>query len=338
MITQAFTDLEKSVTMLNRRPEVEDAPNAQVWKKSTSRTDNQAGEIVLRDVTFRYKVDSTKRDLGSALHQTHKGVSRHGLRRGREAQGFVDEGVNRKKKINGEEDKSEPIQLGGVTDINFSVPAGKTAALVGPSGSGKTTIVRLVLRMYDPDIGSVHVDGHDVKSLTQESLRQNIGVVAQDTILFNASLRDNIIYGKEDATEDEVWAAVRAAALETFVLGLPEKLDTLVGERGMKLSGGERQRVGLARCIIKDPEVVLLDEATSALDSATEREIQHNIADVCKGRTTLMIAHRLSTARRADEIIVLNEGRIVEQGTHDGLLTKKGHYHKMWSLQTESDT
>ena len=342
MITQAFTDLEKSVTMLNRRPEVEDDPNALVWKKPNPRTEINGGEIVLRDVTFRYKVDSTKHDLGSALHQNYKGVSRHGLRRGRESQGFVDEGVNRNKKgkEKEEEEVTEPLQLGGVTNVDFTVPAGKTAALVGPSGSGKTTIVRLVLRTYDPDHGSVHVNGYDVKSLTQESLRQNIGVVAQDTILFNASLRDNIIYGKEDANDEEIWAAVRAAALESFALGLPDKLDTLVGERGMKLSGGERQRVGLARCIIKDPEVVLLDEATSALDSATEREIQRNIADVCRGRTTLMIAHRLSTARRADEIIVLDKGKIIERGTHDALLTKKGNYCKMWNLQTarESDS
>jgi ABC-type multidrug transport system fused ATPase/permease subunit len=338
MITQAFTDLEKAVTMLNRRPEVQDAPDAVVWKRPSVRTPGDTGEIIFRNVSFHYKVGSRKRDLGTALNGTHNGVARHGLRRGREAMGFVDEGVNRRKKGAGEteEDDEQLVLLGGVTNIDFKVAAGKTAALVGPSGSGKTTLVRLVLRMYDPDEGMISVDGHGVKGLTQESLRQNIGVVAQDTILFNATLRENITYGKEDATDEEVWAAVRTAALESFVLGLPDKLDTLVGERGMKLSGGERQRVGLARCIIKDPELVLLDEATSALDSATEREIQRNIVDVCRGRTTLMIAHRLSTARHADEIIVLEKGKIVERGSHEELLGKKhGHYAKMWHLQAE---
>ena len=338
MLTQAFTDLEKVVTMLNRRPEVEDSPESVEWVKPTTRVHGNTGEIVLNNVSFHYKVDGQKRDLGMALHEGYgKAVNRHGLRRGREAVGFVDEGVNRKRQRQDEEDVEDekPLKLGGVSQINFRVLAGKTAALVGPSGSGKTTIVRLVLRMYDPDEGTVHVDGHNVKELKQESLRHNIGVVAQDTILFNASLRDNITYGKENATEEEIWAVVRTAALESFVKNLPDKLDTLVGERGMKLSGGERQRVGLARCIIKEPELVLLDEATSALDSATEREIQKNIADVCRGRTTLMIAHRLSTARRANEIIVLDKGRIVERGSHDALLELNGQYAQMWHLQTD---
>jgi ABC-type multidrug transport system fused ATPase/permease subunit len=193
--------------------------------------------------------------------------------------------------------------------------------------------------MYDTDTGAVLVDGHNVRHLTQESLRQHIGVVAQDTILFNASMRDNIVYGKQDATEEQVWGAVRAAALEEFVKGLPQQLDTTVGERGMKLSGGERQRVGLARCIIKDPTIILLDEATSALDSSTEREIQRNIKVICQNRTTIMIAHRLSTARNADEIVVLQKGEIVERGTHDELLqiTPTGHYARMWHIQTTGD-
>lgn len=179
----------------------------------------------------------------------------------------------------------------------------------------------------------------------QQSLRSNIGVVAQDTVLFHASLRDNITYGKEDATEEEIWEAVRLSALDKLVNSLPEKLDTLVGERGMKLSGGERQRVGLARCIIKKPKLILLDEATSNLDSTTEKKIQRNIltpqtASICKGRTTLMIAHRLSTARQSDVIIVLDKGCVVETGTHEDLLalgTEKGMYAKMWRDQMEGD-
>jgi len=220
-------------------------------------------------------------------------------------------------------------------------------ALVGPSGSGKTTITRLILRMYDPDSGGVLVDNLNVKSLKQESLRSNIGIVAQDTVLFHASLRDNIVYGKENATDEEVWEAVKTSALEPLVKSLPEGLDTLVGERGMKLSGGERQRVGLARCIIKQPKLILLDEATSSLDSGTEKEIQRNIfnpetaAKVMKGRTCLMIAHRLSTARRADIILVLDKGKLVEQGTHDELLAlgkEKSKYARMWSDQMEGNT
>ena len=200
--------------------------------------------------------------------------------------------------------------------------------------------------MYDRDSGGVLVDKINVKSLLQQSLRSNIGIVAQDTVLFHASLKDNIIYGKEDATDEEVWEAVRISALEPLVKSLPEGLDTLVGERGMKLSGGERQRVGMARCIIKKPKLVLLDEATSALDSSTEREIQRNIltpqtSSVMKGRTTLMIAHRLSTARRADIILVLDKGKLIEQGTHDELLAigaEHGKYAQMWRDQVQGDS
>jgi len=339
MITQAFTDLEKAVTMLMRVPDVQDEPGAIVWNPKS-----KSGDIVFQNVTFRYKVDGARQSCLGGLAKDDLlnggmggGGGRHGGRRGRMALGYVDEGVS-KKNATDEETPAKKVQLGGVCNINFSVPGGKTTALVGASGSGKTTLVRLVLRMYDTDVGNVLVDGQNVRRLTQESLRSNIGVVAQDTILFNASLRENIVYGKADATEEEVWAAVRAAALEEFVQGLPQKLETVVGERGMKLSGGERQRVGMARCIIKDPSIILLDEATSALDSATERDIQQNIRRVCKGRTTIMIAHRLSTARQADEIVVLNKGEIVERGTHAQLLElPNGHYAKMWQIQSSSE-
>lgn len=252
-----------------------------------------------------------------------------------------DKNGKRGDKDGAEEEEEEEEQLptvgGGVDTLSFTVPAGKTAALVGKSGSGKTTIVRLVLRLYDVDSGSVSIDGNDVRSLTQESLRRNIGVVAQDTVLWNASVRDNVRYGRPDASDDEVWSALRTAALDEFVRGLPDGLDTIVGERGMKLSGGERQRVGLARCVLKDPRLILLDEATSALDTETERRIRENVREVCRGRTTLMIAHRLSTARHADEIIVLDGGTIAERGTHDGLIAKGGRYTSMWRDQTEVD-
>ncbi len=336
MITQAVTDLEKAAHMLNREPEVQDAPNAIEWKKETEEaTSKDSCDIVFSNVTFQYKVASRRRALGTALNTAHNigGGGKHGQsRRGRLAMGYVDEGADKR---NHDVEEADKIRLGGVHDIDFRIEAGKTVALVGPSGSGKTTIVRLVLRMYDTDEGSVSIDGHNVKDLTQQSLRENIGVVAQDTILFNTSLRENIIYGKQNATEEEVWNAVRIAALEKFVLGLPDQLDTLVGERGMKLSGGERQRVGLARCILKNPQLILLDEATSALDTTTEKEIQDNILRLCKSKTTLMIAHRLSTARHADEIVVLDEGTIVERGSHSELIAKEGRYAAMWNIQTD---
>jgi len=329
MITQSFTDLEKAVTMMTRDSDVKDFPHAVVWHPK----EKDAGcEVIFRNVSFHYKVSSQQRPLGTSLAQSsvkRPGTGRHG-RRGRHTLGVVnEEAANRSK-------TEEIVKLGGVENINLRVAAGSTIALVGASGSGKSTLVRLMLRMYDCDEGSVELDGNDVKSLTQESLRQNIGVVAQDTILFNATLRENIIYGKEDASDEEISDVVSMSALESFVSKLPDGLDTIVGERGMKLSGGERQRVGLARCIIKSPQMILLDEATSALDSSTEMEIQKNIASLCRNRTTIMIAHRLSTARKADEIIVLDMGHIVERGSHTELLEKNGRYAIMWKIQTNA--
>lgn len=208
-----------------------------------------------------------------------------------------------------------------------------------------STIVRLLLRFYDVDSGSVYIDGIDVRKYTQRSLRKEIGVVAQDTVLFNKSLRYNISYGKQDATDAEIYHAARSAALGEFIESLPEKLDTVVGERGVRLSGGERQRVGSARCIIKTPGIVLLDEASSALDTHTEREIQANLREVCKNRTTIVVAHRLSTIMMADEILVLGKdeqdetmGTIIERGTHFDLMKKGGIYAEMWNVQTTVET
>jgi ATP-binding cassette, subfamily B, heavy metal transporter len=220
----------------------------------------------------------------------------------------------------------------GVSNISFRVAPGKVVAIVGASGSGKSTLVRLALRLYDVDEGAVFVDRQDIKTLTQESLRRNIGIVAQDTVLFNNTLRYNIVYGKPSATDAEVWAAARTAALGDMIDRLPDKLETKVGELGLKLSGGERQRVGIARCVIKNPAVLLFDEATSALDSKTERDIQANLSEVCHNRTTLVIAHRLSTIAAADEILVLDQGVIRERGTHRELLARGGQYADMWRL------
>lgn len=199
-----------------------------------------------------------------------------------------------------------------------------------------STLVRLLVRFYDVDSGRVLIDGVDVKKYTQESVRQTFGVVAQETSLFNRSLRYNIAYGKIDASDSQVFKAIEAAQLKEFADKLPHQLETVVGERGVRLSGGEKQRVGVARCIIRSPIFVLLDEASSSLDSETEREMQGAIEEICHGRTTIAVAHRLSTVMMADEIIVLDSGRIVERGTHDDLLQLKGKYHAMWLTQSSS--
>ena len=222
--------------------------------------------------------------------------------------------------------------------VDFTIPPGKTLAVVGPSGSGKSTIARLLFRFYDVDGGAVMLDGQDVRAVTQASLRRAIGVVPQDTVLFNETIGYNIAYGRDGATRDEIEAAARAARIDTFIAGLPDGYDTVVGERGLKLSGGEKQRVAIARTILKNPPVLILDEATSALDTATEREIQAELRRLGQGRTVLMIAHRLSTVVEADEIIVLEDGRIAERGDHAALLALGGRYAALWERQEQEET
>ena len=219
--------------------------------------------------------------------------------------------------------------------ISFKVPAGNTVAIVGPSGAGKSTISRILFRFYDVKKGRVLIDGQDVRDVTQTSLRANVGIVPQDTVLFNDSIRYNIRYGRVDATDDEIDNAARLAQIHDFIEALPEGYNSAVGERGLKLSGGERQRVAIARTILKNPAILLFDEATSALDSQTEKEIQAALRLVSRDRTTLVIAHRLSTIVDADEIIVLEAGRIVERGRHDALLRANGTYAAMWQRQQE---
>ena len=221
--------------------------------------------------------------------------------------------------------------------LSFEVPAGKTVAVVGPSGAGKSTISRLLYRFYDVTGGRIEIDGQDIRDVTQVSLRSAIGMVPQDTVLFNDTIRYNIRYGRWEATDAEVEEAARSAQIDHFIRIAPKGYETEVGERGLKLSGGEKQRVAIARTILKGPPILLLDEATSALDSHTESDIQDALDRVSKNRTTLVIAHRLSTIVGADEILVLDHGVIVERGTHQQLLARGGLYASMWNRQREAE-
>lgn len=221
--------------------------------------------------------------------------------------------------------------------VSFAIPAGHTVAVVGASGAGKSTLSRLLFRFYDVQGGAITLDGQDIRQLTQASLRQAIGIVPQDTVLFNDTLRYNIGYGKTGSSDEEIERAARLAHIHDFIVGLPDGYDTRVGERGLKLSGGEKQRVAIARTILKNPAILVFDEATSALDTQTEREIQGHLREVSRNHTTLVIAHRLSTVVDADEIIVLEAGEIVERGGHEALLAANGRYAAMWQTQYSED-
>ena len=226
-----------------------------------------------------------------------------------------------------------------IDDLSLSIPAGQKLGIVGQSGVGKTTLMNLLLRFHDLDSGSVSIDGVDISAVTQHSLRAQLGVVTQDTSLLHRSIRDNIAYGRPDASQEEIEAAARRAKAHEFVLDLQDVksrtgYDTHVGERGVKLSGGQRQRIALARVFLKDAPILLLDEATSALDSEVEAAIQENLTDLMHGKTVIAIAHRLSTIAHLDRLIVMEDGRIVEDGDHETLLAKNGHYARLWQRQS----
>ena len=222
-------------------------------------------------------------------------------------------------------------------DMTFEIPAGHNIAVVGHSGSGKSTISRLLFRFYEVTSGSILVNGQDIRSITQKSLREAIGIVPQDTVLFNESIYYNIAYGRPEASREEVYEAAKSAHIHNFIENLPDKYETTVGERGLKLSGGEKQRVAIARAILKEPEILIFDEATSALDSKSEKAIQEELKRIAANRTTLTIAHRLSTIADADQILVMDKGRIIERGNHQELLVAKGFYAHMWELQQQEE-
>ena len=230
-------------------------------------------------------------------------------------------------------DPARPI----LHDVSFEVPPGKTVAVVGPSGAGKSTLARLLYRFYDVRQGRITIDGQDLRDVTQDSLRRAIGIVPQDTVLFNDTVAYNIGYGNTEADQDAIVRAAKAARIHDFIERTPKGYATMVGERGLKLSGGEKQRVAIARALLKNPPIMVLDEATSALDSATERAIQAELRQVADNKTTLVIAHRLSTVVDAHEILVLDQGRVVERGTHEALLARQGQYAEMWALQQSRD-
>ena len=218
-------------------------------------------------------------------------------------------------------------------EINLNIPHGKTTALVGPSGSGKSSILNLIPRFYDPDTGNVKIDNQDIKELTIASVRSSIALVSQEPILFDMSIRDNILYGKPDSTNNEVIEAAKAAAAHDFINELPDKYKTVVGEKGYSLSGGQKQRISIARAFLKNAPILLLDEATSSLDTESEHLVQNAISILMKNRTTLVIAHRLSTIINSDQIIVLDSGKVAETGTHEELLNKDGVYKKLYERE-----
>jgi ATP-binding cassette, subfamily B, bacterial len=313
-IQGALALFDRIFEYLEMDPEIKDAPDAVVLEPAGVR-----GAVAFRDVAFHYPVTAVPMPAPSTDGAT---------------EAAPDAAIDADVPIMPAIAMAPPFGLDG---ISFEVEPGQLVALVGPSGSGKTTTTYLVPRLYDVEAGSVEIDGHDVRAVTLASLGEVIGFVTQETYLFHDTIRKNLVYARPDATDAELEAAARAAAIHDRIVELPEGYDTVVGERGYKLSGGEKQRIAIARVLLKDPRILILDEATSALDTVSERLIQAALERVMEGRTTIAIAHRLSTILRADQILVYDRGRIVERGTHSQLIADGGLYARLYREQFLSE-
>jgi ATP-binding cassette subfamily B protein len=328
-IQGALALFDRIFEYLEMDPEIVDAPDAVDLAPETIR-----GQVAFRNVSFRYPTAAVPSDRAlAAISGEEAEVAVAAAPVDTAAVEALVDGAG----LDGEIPAIEMLPTFALEDIDFEAKPGELVALVGPSGSGKTTTTYLIPRLYDVDSGAVEIDGIDVRRIKLASIGRIVGVVTQETYLFHASVRDNLLYARPEATEDELMAATRAAAMHDRVMELPEGYDTIVGERGYKLSGGEKQRIAIARTILRNPPVLVLDEATSALDVQTERAVDEALEQLAEGRTTIVIAHRLSTVRDADQIVVLDGGRVVEQGTHPGLLAAGGLYARIYRAQQQAE-
>jgi len=309
-IKNALADMEKMFRLLDVHREVEDAPNAQPLQLDRAAVQPRHGGA---------------EPSGAGVAASHRLPQSAGYASNVSAVRF--------ENVNFSYDPARQI----LHDVSFEIPSGHTLAVVGASGAGKSTLSRLLFRFYDVDSGGISIDGQDIRSVTQASLRAAIGIVPQDTVLFNDTIYYNIAYGRPDATREEVLRAAQSAHIHHFIVTLPQGYESMVGERGLKLSGGEKQRVAIARAILKNPALLIFDEATSALDSKSEKAIQDELRNIAQNRTTLVIAHRLSTVVDAQQILVMDKGRIIERGTHRELLVQQGVYAQMWALQQQEE-
>jgi ATP-binding cassette subfamily B protein len=322
-LTNAQVQFAESMVSFERVFEVLDIPVEIQEVDDPMALDIIKGSVQFDGVSFAYRESDDKR-IG--LEE----VARLSWRANQEA--FLRRGVDKQTEDSTEGQETADIRF-ALDDVSFSIEPGQLAALVGPSGAGKTTVTYLLPRLYDPSEGRILIDGEDIRDLSLRSLADNIGMVTQETYLFYDTIRANLLYANPQATDAEIIKAAKTANIHDFIQGLPDGYDTVVGERGYRLSGGERQRIAIARVVLRDPKILVLDEATSSLDSLSEELIQDALQDVMKNRTSLVIAHRLSTILAADKILVLDEGRLMEEGTHSELLGKGGLYQELYETQ-----